>query len=187
MKYTVVVEPSIQQPEEPQAPVVRSHRGPRQSLEDTLAQADSSTKKERKEKAPSQRNRGSMCSFNVLDVLAFADTIEAIVPNNTLTKCVKAKYEDVCYCIDGEDLTLNTYETPDNSFCSLNSYDDINWNTSRKAQASKPLKPKQQTVLESKKSRLMKARRQKMEVPDKLKKSIKGAIESLRSKNSKER
>ncbi len=159
-----------------------SHRGgSNQSLEDTLAQVNSkkdTSEKDTSKKDKSQRERSSMCTVNVLDVLAFADTVEQIIPNNSVTKCLKAKYEDACFCMEGDESTLNTFDTPDNSFCSLNSYEDENWITRPRTKGKSKQRP---TVTETKKSRW----NRKMDVPQKWKNSVKGALGTMRSKKSK--
>ena len=169
MKCTVVVEPSVSTPEEmllPYEPL----------LENIPAQVDSSVKTESEKEASSKLS--SMCSVYVLDVLAFADTVEAIIPNNSVTKCIEAKYEDACFCLEGDEKTLNTFDTPDNSFCSLNTYEDENhWNA--RGRAKTRVKSKEQpTVTESKKSRW----NRKVDIPQKWKNSVKGALGNMRPK-----
>lgn len=169
MKCTVVVEPSVSTPDEMLLPY-------ESTLENTLAQVDSSVKTEIEKEAPKELS--SMCSVNVLDVLAFADTVEAIIPNNSVTKCLKAKYEDACFCLEGDESTLNTFDTPDNSFCSLNTYEDENfWNTRGRARTRAKSKH-EPTVTESKKSRW----NRKVDIPQKWKNSVKGALGNMRSK-----
>ena len=57
-----------------------------------------------------------------IDLLAFADTVEGILPNNQITKYIKSKLDDHTLRSDeiGDENTINTLNTTDNSINTLN-------------------------------------------------------------------